>query len=229
MLELLDKVYNDEGRDVVQSALIEAQYISFFSHNKLPNNIISYLGKYPESYVDLLTMIYKSDDSINKPISREQKQKSSNAYKILELFRRIPGCFIGNISEECFNEWISKVKGYALELGYKTAFELGVGKLLSYSPDGSDEVFPHEIVRNCLEKNRSETMAGEFITEKMNQRGAYYGSGGVGEKEIACLYYDNASKIRVQYPYSASLLERLGNNYMSESMNEQRRELMEFR
>ena len=229
MLNLFEKVYNDEGRDIVQSALIEAQYISFFSHNQLPNNIIAYLCMYPESYVDLLKLIYKSDDSINNPISSEQKQKSSNAYKILGLFRRIPGCSINKISDECFNEWISKVKGYALESGYRTAYELGVGKLLSYSPDGSDGVFPHEIVRNYLEKNRGETMAREFIIEKINQRGAFYGSGGVGEKEIACSYYDHASKIRVLYPYTASLLERLGNNYKLESMYEQRRELMDFR
>ena len=53
-------------------------------------------------------------------------------------------------------------------------------------------------------------------------------TGGLEEKEISDEYRANASKIRISYPRSASLLDKIAQSYMQESLYEQRRELLDF-
>lgn len=52
--------------------------------------------------------------------------------------------------------------------------------------------------------------------------------GGIEEKKIADKYYDDAKKIRIQYPNTASLLDKLGDSYRNQSIYDQE-ELVDFR
>lgn len=228
VVNLFEKIYNDCNRDIVQSAKLELQFLAFFKYHGTPNNIICYLENYPEEYVMLLSGMYRLDYSEDDEITEEQRRFANIAYDILEHFHKIPGCNNDEISEEQFYSWVYKCKSYAENVGYCKAFELGIGRLLSYSPKGSDGIFPHEFVRSYLENNESETLTREFIVGKLNQRGVHTVTGGIAEKELALSYYADANKIRVAYPVTAAILERLGDDYKRASLYEQKRELMDF-
>ena len=66
------------------------------------------------------------------------------------------------------------------------------------------------------------------IIKLHNQRGFHVVTGGLEEKEISDKYRVNASKIRISYPRSAALLDKIAQSYMQESLYEQKRELLDF-
>ena len=228
IINLFEKIYNDCNRDIVQSAKLELQFLGFFKYYGTPNNVICYLENYPEEYVMLLSKMYRPDNSENRTITEEQRRFANLAYDILEHFHKIPGCNNDEISEELFRNWVYRCKCYADKAECCKAFEIGMGKLLSHSPKGSDGIFPHEFVRTFLENNKSKTLTNEFIVGKVNQRGVHTVTGGIAEKELALSYYADAEKIRVEYPVTAAILERLGDDYKRDSLYEQKRELMDF-
>ena len=104
-----------------------------------------------------------------------------------------------------------------------------LGHLLSYSPVGEDGIFPHEAVRDCIEKLHSEKLVNGFIVGKENQRGVHSVTGGLAEKEIAEKYQSNANALRIMYPQTAAILDKLSECYRAESLYEQKRELLDYR
>ena len=133
------------------------------------------------------------------------------------------------ISEKTFIDWISIAQGHAEHIGYMQSFFHCFGCLLSYAPVGSDGIFPYEIVRDYLEQNQNEKLVKGFVMEKQNQRGVYLATGGLAEKEISQKYREDASTIRISYPYTAAILEKLADCYQQESLYEQKSELLDFR
>ena len=151
------------------------------------------------------------------------------AYRIISKFKRIPGCNADIQSEEVFLNWVNQAKDIADRMKYSKAFELCLGKLLSYAPTGDDGIFPHEIIRNLFENNNSEIIIGEFLTEKYNQREAHILTEGAEEEKIAQKYFEDANKIRIEYPHTAAILDELGGQYLGESRYEQKMAQMDFR
>ena len=74
-----------------------------------------------------------------------------------------------------------------------------------------------------------EKLVKGFVMEKQNQRGVYLATGGLAEKEISQKYREDASTIRISYPYTAAILEKLADCYQQESLYEQKSELLDFR
>ena len=82
---------------------------------------------------------------------------------------------------------------------------------------------------SLVELNHSEKLINGFITGKRNQRGVHVVTGGLAEKEIAKRYQEDASAIRLSYPHTAAVLEKLSDCYRQESLYEQKSELLDFR
>ena len=126
-------------------------------------------------------------------------------------------------------DWIASAQDYANQIGYRRSFDYCLGRLFSYAPIGSDGIFPHEFVRNYFECFQTEKLLCGFLIGKQNQRGVHPVTGGMAEKEIANKYREDASSIRIAYPHTAAVLEKLADSYWQESLYEQKRELLDFR
>lgn len=176
----------------------------------------------------LLSTMYRPDNSESRAITEEQQRLANTAYDIPEHFHKISGCNNDEIFKDLFNSWVDRCKCCAEKMGYCEALYSGLGELLSYSPKGSDGIFPQEFVRTFLGNNKSERVTNAFIAGKINQRGGHTVTGGMAEKERALSYYADAEKIRVEYPVTAALLERLRDGYKRDSLYEQKRALMDF-
>lgn len=117
----------------------------------------------------------------------------------------------------------------SVSIGYNGSFAYCFGRVLSYAPLGDDGIFPHEVVRDYFEHTHSEKLIKGFIYGKQSQRGVHTATGGMEEKEISIKYHEEASKLRISYPHTAAILEKLAECYWQESLYEQKRELLDFR
>lgn len=229
ILDLFNKLYNDQNVELNQLVQLEIAFFSYFRFDFVPNGIIAYLLKNPVTYVELITYNYKADFNSEFSASKYSYEQRHLAYQVINFFKIVPGCNGNLISEKTFIDWISIAQGHAEHIGYMQSFFHCFGCLLSYAPVGSDGIFPHEIVRDYLEQNQNEKLVKGFVMEKQNQRGVYLATGGLAEKEISQKYREDASTIRISYPYTAAILEKLADCYQQESLYEQKSELLDFR
>ncbi len=229
VLTLFDRLYSNQNIELDELVQLEISFLPYFRFHSTPKGIAKFLLENPVEYVKLITMNYKPDSGVD-PVSTDFSDEQCRiAYEIVDLFKTIPGCDGTTISEMEFSEWVAAAQKYAEQIGYKNSFVHCFGRVLSYAPVGSDGIFPHETVRGFLEKTRNDKLVSGFILGKQNQRGVHTVTGGLEEKEIAQKYQDDASAIRVSYPHTAAILEKLSECYKEESLYEQKRELLDFR
>ena len=228
MLKLFDKIYNSKNIDEFAVARLEVAFLPIFKYDGEMKCLTYYLHENPKEYINVISKCCRPDIPFEEVKSSEEQAQTKMASEILCLFKSVPGCNDHLISADKFHSWVTEAREYAVSLGYSKAFEIYLGKLLSYSPVGSDKIFPHEIVRTFLELNSSPSMINSFITEKMNQRGVYFASGGKTEKEMADNYYNDAQTLRIDYPKTSAILTQIGDSYRSESQYEQQRELLDY-
>ena len=229
VLDLFQKIYTNQNIDDLAVARLEMAYLPYFGYEGKPKCLSNYLQKNPREYVDFIVTCYKPDEPTDDVSSEDRQSQIHAAYRALELFTAIPGCNEKIMSEGIFFAWIKDASEYANQVGYRKAFERCLGKLLSHSPNGHDGIFPHEIVRSFFESNTNPDLTKAFLIEKQNQRGVHSATGGMAEKEIAQNYYNNAQTIRIAFPKTSAILERLGDSYKRESAYEQKQEMLDFR
>jgi len=227
VMQLFEKLQNDYNVDEMDVARLEMAFMPYFRYDGKPKCLTRCITKMPEIFIDFVSKVYKPDDG--KDTTPEvSEQIISSAYEVLEKFNEIPGCNSYLTDEEAFADWVQSAMRAASELGYTQAFEVCIGKLLSYAPVGNDGAFPHEIVRNFIESNYSEPLARNFIIEKQNQRGVHTATWGTVEMKIAYRYKKDASLIRLKFPKTASILDKLSEHYVDDSRREQTRDYGDF-
>lgn len=229
ILNLFEKLYNDQNIELDKLAQLEISFLPYFEYNSTPKGIIRHLHNNPIEYVDLLTYNYKPDPGSDFTMKEHSGDQRRLAYEIVELFKVVPGCGETSVSEMEFKEWVAAAQEYADSIGYSASFAYCFGRVLSYAPVGEDGIFPHEMIRDYFEHTHSEKLINGFISGKQSQRGVHAVTGGIEEKEISIKYREDASKLRISYPHTAAILEKLAEYYWQESLYEQKWELLDFR
>jgi hypothetical protein len=222
ILSLFNRLYDDVNIDDMDVARLEIMYMPFFRFDGKPKCLIRCFTKMPDLYIEFISKACKQDntDDTDTAIAVESHVVEI-AHTAIERFTEIPGCNENLTDEDYFNNWVHRAQQTASESGYTIAFKICLGRLLSYSPHGSDGIFPHEIVRNYLENNSSETIIRHFIIEKRNQRGVHIATYGETEEQIAQKYKNDSTSLRIKYPRTASILDKLSETYFSDSRQEQ--------
>ena len=228
IMHLFQQIYKNQNIDDLVVARIEMAYLPLFQSDAEPKCLVKYLQANPKEYAFILTKCSKPDEPSGEKPDEDAQTQAHTAYEVLNLFKSIPGCNETNISADTFLSWMNEAGEYATGLGYSKAFNHWVGRLLSYAPVGADGIFPHEIVREFIEKNDVPRIADNFIVWKQNQRGVHAITGGIEEKDISNRYYNDSQALRIAYPRTSAILERLGDAYKRESQREQKQELLDF-
>lgn len=226
---LFEKLYKSKNMiDIDELVQLEISFFGYFRFSATPQGIVKYLQENPREYVNLIACSYKPDTDFERPKKKYSAEQIRLALNVVEAFTQIPGCMEGGVSEERFNEWILAAQSHAETIGYKRSFSSCLGRLLSYSPVGTDGIFPHEIIRTYFEHNHDKRVINNFISGKVYQRGVHVVTGGMEEKEISQKYREDAKKMRITHPQTAAILDKLADSYWQESLYEQKRELMDF-
>lgn len=226
--DLFSKVYGNQNVDLDKLVSLEVAFFPCFEPDIMPEGLARLFQNDPIEYVRFIGYAYKKDkssESEKQGISPEQAQL---AYRILHRFNVIPGCNMDTISAKIFEKWVEEGSEFAKSVGLSQPFENSLGRLLSYAPLGSDGIFPHEIVREYFEKCTSTVVINGFLVGKYNQRGVHTVTAGAQEKAIAVKYRKDADAIRMDYPRTAAILDEFADSYLQESINEQKRELIDY-
>lgn len=91
-----------------------------------------------------------------------------------------------------------------------------LGSILGKAKDGSDGIFPHDLVRSELEKYRALRLNHEVYIGKLNSRGAHLVSDGMSLKSLAQKLASDAKKVDVMYPETAQLLRWYSDHLLAE-------------
>ena len=81
-----------------------------------------------------------------------------------------------------------------------------LGGILAKVPVGSDGIFPHEYVREVLERNKEYGLSNEILRGMINSQGFRMVEDGTFEFEKAEKYIRDANRIEIDFPETANLL-----------------------
>lgn len=226
-----------DGRtDVAESELATLEFAYLASLERSQRGIPKLareLGKNPMLFVQALSLAFKRrDGGVDPPEwgtnSEDRSIRATHAYRLLHAAKMLPGTSDdGTIDEAKLRKWIVETRELCAAHGREETGDLMIGELLSNSPAGSDDIWPHEAVRHVLEEVGTANIAQGMSTGRSNARGAHWvDPSGNEERTLASQYRGWSKKLAFDAPFIAQMLEGLARNYDREAdWNVERRRL----
>jgi transcriptional regulator with XRE-family HTH domain len=215
----------DERNDVDQDALvaIEWNYLQVLEHSHRPAKVLlRALSEQPPLFIMMLSAVFKASEEsgVIEPEPEDPegaRTLATQAYRLLELWNRIPGTRDdGTVDGEALESWIKEARSLAKEGGREEIADSRIGNMLSASPIGSDGNWPAEPVREVIDLFRSKPMIEGFRIGKSNRRGVTTRmprEGGELERREAAKYRTWAKAIAYDHPHTAKALDALADEY----------------
>jgi hypothetical protein len=172
------------------------------------------MGENPEFYVSVLCDVYRPAADKNKdlPVSDEQRARARFGATLLDGFSRIPGFSGGPPEKATLQTWVSEVRKHATEKDRLAIAEEYIGRLLAHGPaDPGDGLWPHVVVRQCLEEWQAKRIEHGIAIERFNMRGGGARdpkAGGAPEHQLAEEIRE-ASRRLDEWPRAQAVLQDL--------------------
>lgn len=222
--ELLKKLDSSEAVSDDTIATLELPFISILDQHERPNfAIYRVIAKQPEIFADLVALAFKRDDGQieDSPAENAMGIVWEIVAKIMFGEGEVPGTMEdGTVDYEALSTWVKEARRLCTERGGTILADQTIGQLLAGAPAGADGVWPCEAVCDLLNDLRSEHIGIGFTIGKQNRRGVTSRGafdGGGQEWSLASQYREQADKIRVKWPHTASLLQQIAQSYRSEA------------
>ncbi|MGD6852798.1 MAG: hypothetical protein ACQCN6_12135 [Candidatus Bathyarchaeia archaeon] len=233
---IIKKISDDEEIDPSQVAMIEWFYMPLYGKGEMqPKILVNEVLKKPEFFTELVCWMFKAHPPIENEFSnvpqtvREHRARTS--YQLMQIIDMVPGQ--KNASEIDLNEldsWIQKARDECSKKNRSKIGDQAIGQILAHSPIGKDNIWPHEAIRDILERYCSLDIEKGIECGRFNQRGVITKSlaeGGKQERKIAADYESKAEIICFKFPRTASMLKRMADTYKQQAIREDRdKELM---
>ena len=174
----------------------------------------------PELIAQLMTVIFKHDHQTDDHETNETV--IHNMYTIYEKAHFCPSEENGEVAEDKLEEWIVQFRKILEQNDQASLFTSALGRLFSFSPEGSDGHEPCEAVRVMIEKYGDDKMISRYQTCVYNRRGVFSPSAGKEELEMANAFKANAAFLEPNYPKTAKIFYGLADTYRREAERERR-------
>ena len=184
----------------------------------------------PSFFVWLIALVYKRSDGRQDPPelrvddSRRLDALGTAAFRTLRQVARTPGTDAnGRIDVHALLQWVTEVRRLCTDYGRTEVGDDQVGQLLSRAPSEEDGLWLCRPVCEILETVASQSMADGFEVGVYNARGVVSRSldeGGAQERELSAKYRAWAERLAIDYPYVASVLERIAQGYDRDAQRE---------
>ncbi|HEV7671786.1 MAG TPA: hypothetical protein VGS22_24965 [Thermoanaerobaculia bacterium] len=228
-IALLIKALADSKRlDFSELMHLEWIYFGVLEHQAQHSLVIfQHLISDPELLLQLIALMYipegESQEGRPEP-SESERAAATQAWRILNEWKPFAGTSPEAMpSSEELVAIVEKARKLAAERGYSGFVDDHLGKALASSPAGTDGFWPHESIRQVLERFSSEALAEGFVVTKRNLRGATrraLGDGGAQERQRAAQYETWQRALAVSNPRTSALLGRLAERYRSQATRE---------
>ncbi|PFK50067.1 hypothetical protein [Bacillus cereus] len=200
---------------------IEWLYLKFTGkYSFSPVYLKKYISKNPSFFAQLVTWGYKRNDG-KQDIKEELpesllKQRTEKSRDLLNLMSILPGQNDDEIDKSFLNQWIDKTREIFKNEGRQNIGDFAIGQYLSRSPKREDDIWPIEVVREVIERVKSDEIDRGIRIGILNSRTATIRqryAGGLKERELASKYEENAKKIELTSPRTANILRSIAKSY----------------
>ena len=179
-------------------------------------NLQRSLAESPRDFVRLVSVIHERRDGRADPEgwpvsdSRRLSPLRPSAYAVLSRITRLPGTHGEEIHFEELRGWVDEVRLLGREHGREESTDFWVGKLLSRSPPGDDDLWPCRPVCEIMESIRSRCLMEGFESGVIEGRGASMRFPGDSEEsELADRYGRWSAALSIEFPFVGRVLERI--------------------
>ncbi|MYH31618.1 MAG: helix-turn-helix domain-containing protein [Acidobacteria bacterium] len=222
--EALDALGGRPGVTVDEMAQLEFACMGAleYSEHGIPN-LERKIGESPSLFVQAVALLFKrKDDGPDPPEWRvdDSAYRASLQHAAFRLFQqvtRVPGAADdGGVDADALSQWVTEVRRLCEEHGRAAIGDQQIGQLLSRAPAEKDGPWPCRAVCEVLETTTSQDIAAGFEMGVYNARGVHSRSldeGGEQERELSARYRGWAEQLVFDYPYVASILERIATGY----------------
>jgi hypothetical protein len=178
-----------------------------------------------------LCLAYRAEEEEERDLSDDEKSRARLAHELLFSWRLVPGIKDGETTDASeLSSWTEKARELAIQNKRLRVADLLIGKVLSYSPKDSDGTWPTRAIRDLIDQINSDEINRGFITQVYNNRGATSRgllAGGTQERELAKQYKEHADALRDAWPITASVLDKIARDYLSDARREDLRAELE--
>lgn len=148
------------------------------------------------------------------------KQSIDTAYHVLENLSVIPGTNEdGTIDRAKLREWVVEVRKLSRQFDRFDVTDILLGELFHRCPPDSDGTWPCEAVRGVMEEIASPKIGEGMCLAIRNSRGVHHRPDHGGpERKLAQKYKTMAGPLMVEWPFVASILMSVAEDYEREAM-----------
>ncbi|SDE70566.1 hypothetical protein SAMN02799630_06115 [Paenibacillus sp. UNCCL117] len=213
---------------------LEWIYLPIFRYGRKPKFLIEKIVREPDFFREVIVTIYRGENEAEQveTIDSNKRMKAQLAYDLLNEWEAVPGVSAdGNLNGQYLREWITIAREYCSAVGRGAVADVQIGQVLAYSPFGTDDLWPHEEVRNIIETIQSEALEDGFHTGTYNKRGTIskdLDEGGIQERRLAEQYKEYADAFEGKWIRTAAILRRLYEGYLREADREDIRSQLNF-
>ena len=202
---------------------------AFRSEEVVPRYLVDLISQEPDFFCELITWVWKRDDGkedeVEELTQEVLKHRAESAMELLGSIYVLPGTTGSKIDRTFLREWVIDARTRLKELGRSNVGDHCIGKILANSPVGEDGIWPHEAVRDLIEKTKSPKLDQSILIEKRNNRGVtsrHPYSGGDQERELSKSYRESATSIQLVYPRTSEILSAIATSYERDAEREDR-------
>jgi excisionase family DNA binding protein len=217
ILDYLDR----EGADPTDLARYEFLFFRLLEDLREPRALFAALGKDAAFFVDLVSRVYRGHNEPQRKLDDRESEQATHAWWVLQGWRRLPGLMEdGRVDGTHLKEWVTSAR---LEFTERDRVDIGdelIGQVLAASPQGKDEIWPAEPVRDIIETIGNQNIDSGLHTGVINDRGVTSRGvydGGRQEWQLATQYREWARSTASSWPRTSRLLRGLAESYESEA------------
>jgi hypothetical protein len=178
MVELIKVLQSDPGTDKDELFKVEWTYVPLLDgHNGVfPKILQERICSDTKFFCELIRLIYKSDksDKVSSKSSEKQKIIATNAYRLLDEWRTVPGVLPdGTFSEVYFKQWLRSVKDDCLKSSHFDVALSTIGQVLIHAPTDKSGFWINKAVAEELNAKDAEPMRQGYSIGVYNSRGVH--------------------------------------------------------
>jgi len=209
-------------------ARVEWAYLPLMdSHLYPPRLLHQYLGDDGSFFAEVVAAIYPVEGEVGEEGEREATsgltQSAIRAHDLLRSWRMTPGITSGNevqVNKEDLMNWIETARISLNKNGRCKRGDYEIGKVLSRSPNGANDLWPHPIICEIVQTLQNKVVDAGFKDAVHKSRGVVSKGvydGGVQERELSEGFLHRASRLDAEWPQVAALLRDISKSYASQA------------
>lgn len=213
--------------DPTRIALMEWTWLSALQHGRRPARVLhAELARDPKLFAQIVSFVFRSeaDTETRSEPTEAERARATHSWRLLEQWHTVPGTREDlSIDAAALMAWVVEARRLCSAMGRGSVGDSRIGQLLAFSPVGDDGEWPHEAVRDVLDRCASPDLDRGLAVGVHNRRGAYtkaLGEGGKRERDIAATYRRHADRLADYWPRTSRVLRLISESFLSDARRE---------